>query len=102
MEGLRESQRAQDEGALPPGDGLVLPTPIITSQVDNFLQVGLKEGRKEGRWGEGRLTFFERRKEGLVAGVGPVSNAARIRVQTKPSHNYLRLPKSPSTNEPIS
>lgn len=37
MEGLRESQRAQDEQS---PDGMVdLPKPMITSQVDSFLQV---------------------------------------------------------------
>lgn len=37
MEGLRESQRAQDEQS---PDGMVdLPTLMITSQVDRFLQV---------------------------------------------------------------
>lgn len=35
MEGLRESQRAQQEGSTV----IDLPTPIITDQVDRFLQV---------------------------------------------------------------
>ena len=39
MEGLRESQRAEEAGSLPQG-GERLPPPIVASQVDRFLQVG--------------------------------------------------------------
>jgi len=53
MEGLQESQRAQEGSAPPSQGGVDLPTPIITSQVDRFLQVGKWTDRRKGlrlRW----------------------------------------------------
>ena len=56
MEGLKESYKRQEEGA-PPPQGTDVITPIVTSQVDRFLQarigIGkLSEGGREG-WRDG-------------------------------------------------
>lgn len=51
MEGLRESQRAQDEGSLSPDGTVDLPTPMIRGQVDRFLQVRLANAFRAGREG---------------------------------------------------